>query len=789
MTNAGKAPGGPGSAPTWTSSAKDMVTTALGNSRVWVTMGHGIVNEVYWPATGWPQVRDLGFIVAGPSGWSEVKRVARYQVSWPDPHILQPQFVHEGEEYRLVLEVTPDPVRDVALVSFRLTGEDVRLYVLLAPHLGNSGEGNNARAGDDLGAWKGAHALCLVSDCGFSRSSAGYVGVSDGWQDFARNGRMTWTYDEATEGNVALLGELRENEGTLGLGFSQTVEGARTLARSSLSRGYAAVRRRFVEGWRQWQKTLTIPEAPAHIKREAFISAITLKVHEDRTFPGSIVASLSVPWGNSSDSSGGYHLVWPRDCVEAGLALFACGQIQDARRMLSYLVATQTADGRWYQNTFPDGRPFWSGIQLDEVGFPIILAAKLTEENALVGLGGVAAMVRSAARYILHNGPITPQDRWEENAGFSPFTLAIEIAALIGAAEFLEGEERRYALSLADYWNERVEDWTYVVGGAFDARFGVSGYYVRIGPSPAAGGLGGRVTLANRGGESAPADAIVGTEFLHLVRLGLRPADDPRIQNTCRVTDALLGVETPNGVAYHRYNDDGYGEYADGRPFDGSGIGRAWPLLTGERGHFEVQLGRDPLPYLEAMTRMTGPTGLIPEQVWDSAPLPARRLEPGKPTGSAMPLVWAHAEFLKLACARQQKRPLDMLKCVEHHYRWEVPPSRRWHWRRDVPFDAMPKDRDLLIEMPDPFLLHLGFDGWHGIEDRRSTPLPFGWHGVELTRAELARREVLDFTFYLIDAARWEGRDYHVRLAVSEKSEEPKKREVVAPAEVDHGAA
>jgi glucoamylase len=788
MMKASKAPGAPGSAPTWTTSAKDMVTTALGNSRVWVTLGYGIVNEVYWPATGTPQIRDLGFIVAGPSGWFEVKRVARYQVSWPETNVLLPQFIHEGEGYRLVLEVTPDPLRDVALVSFRLTGEDVRLYVLLAPHLSNSGEGNNARAGDDLVGWKGEHALCLVSDCSFSRSSAGYVGVSDGWQDFARNGRMTWTYGEATEGNVALLGELRENEGTLGLGFSETVEGARTLARSSLGRGYAAIRRRFIDGWREWQKTLTIPEAPAQVRREAFVSAIILKIHEDRTYPGSVVASLSVPWGNSSDSSGGYHLVWARDCVEAGLALFACGQVSDTRRMMSYLVATQTADGRWYQNTFPDGRPFWTGIQLDEVAFPVILAAKLAEENALVGLGGIGPMVRSAARYILHNGPITPQDRWEENAGFSPFTLAVEIAALIGAAEFLEGEERSYALSVADYWNERIEDWTYVVGGAFAARFGVSGYYVRIGPPPAEGGLRGRVTLANRGGESVPADTIVGLEFLHLVRLGLRAATDPRIQNTCRVTEALLRVDTPNGAAYHRYNDDGYGEHADGSPFDGSGIGRAWPLLTGERGHFEVQLGRDPLAYLEAMTRMAGATGLIPEQVWDSAPLPARGLEPGKPTGGAMPLVWAHAEFLKLVCARQDKRPLEMLKCVERHYRQPSPRSGRWHWRRDVPFDAIPKDRELLIEMPAPFLLHLGFDGWHGIEDRRSMPLAFGWHGVTLTRNELARREVLDFTFYLIDAARWEGRDYHVRLAVSEKSEAPRKREVVAPGHGDDGA-
>jgi glucoamylase len=771
MSEASKAPGGPGSRPTWTTSAKDMVTTALGTSRVWVTLGYGIVNEVYWPATGKPQIRDLGFIVAGPSGWFEVKRVVRYRISLPERCVPLPQIVHDGDGYRLVLEVAPDPLRDVVLVSFRLTGEGLRLYVLLAPHLGNSGERNNARAGEDLEAFKGENALSLVSDGGFSRASAGYVGVSDGWQDFSQNGRMTWTYGEANDGNVALLGELRENQGTLALGFSETIEGACTLARSSLSEGYAAIRRRFVEGWQEWGKSLVIPEAPAEVEREAFVSAIVLKVHQDRTYPGSIVASLSVPWGNASDSSGGYHLVWARDCVEAGLALFAVGEVDDARRMLSYLVATQSADGRWCQNSFPDGRPFWSGIQLDEVGFPILLAAKLAEENALAGLGGVGDMVRSAACYILHNGPVSPQDRWEENAGFSPFTLAIEIASLIGAAEFLEEEERNYALSLADYWNERVEDWTYVTQGAFSARFDVSGYYVRIGPPTVQGGLMGRVNVANRCGDSAPADALVGMEFLYLVRLGLRAAGDPRIQNTCKVADALLRVETPMGVAYHRYNDDGYGEHADGAPFDGNGIGRAWPLLTGERGHFEMLRGSDPLPYLETMTRMTGPSGLIPEQVWDSSPLPARGLEPGKPTGSAMPLVWAHAEFLKLLCARRQMRPLEMLKSVEDHYRGRSARSGQWHWRADVPFDVLPADRDLVIEMPAPFLLHLGFDGWQASEDRPATPLPFGWHGVALAQSELARRGVLDFTFYRIDEARWEGRDYHVRLAAGGRSD------------------
>ena len=776
MPSLSTAPGRPGSRPTWTSSAKDMVITALGTSRVWITLGYGIVNEVYWPATGKPQMRDLGFIVAGPSGWFEVKRVNRYRISVPPNFLPLPQIIHEGDGYKLVLEVTPDPLRDVVLISFRLTGDGMRPYVLLAPHLDNDGEHNNARAEEDLGAWKGDNALCLLSNCGFSRSSAGYVGVSDGWQDFYQNGRMTWTYGEATDGNVALLGELQETEGTLALGFAETLEGARTLACSSLSDGYSSIRGRFVEGWREWGKTLVIPDAPAEVKREAYLSAAVLKVHQDRTYPGAVIASLSVPWGNSSDSSGGYHLVWPRDCVEAGLALLAVGQVDEARTMLSYLIAIQAPDGHWSQNGFPDGRPFWTGVQLDEVGFPVILAAKLAEQNALVGVGGVEAMIRAAVGYIAHNGPISPQDRWEENAGFSPFTLGIEIVALIAAAEFLDGEEQDYLLSLADCWNERIEDWTYVAQGALATQFDVDGYYVRIGPPAAQCGLRGRVDLRNRSDESLPAGALIGMEYLYLVRLGLRAAEDPRVQDTLKVTDAVLKVETPQGVAYHRYNGDGYGEQADGGPFDGLGIGRAWPLLTGERGHFELQLGRDPLPYLEMMTRMTGPSGLIPEQVWDAPSLPERGLEMGKPTGSAMPLVWAHAEFLKLLCAREKERPLELLKSVEEHYRGQSAKPGRWHWRSDTPFDELPANRDLLVEMPTPFILHLGFDGWQGIEDRPSTPLPFGMHGVHLTRAEFALRRVLDFTCYFVKEAQWEGVDHHVSIASSEKGEPQRKR-------------
>jgi glucoamylase len=365
-----------------------MVTTALGPSRVWATLGHGIVNEIYWPSAGQPQVRDLGFIVTTPAGWYEVKRVARYQLFLPKPYIPLPRVVHEGEGYRLELEVAPDPLRDAILVAFRLTGDGASLYVLLAPHLDGSGQHNNARAGDDLLAWKNRNALDLASDCGFARTSAGYVGYSDGWQDFARHGDMRWCFDEALDGNVALMGELAASEGVLALAFAGTLEGARTLARSSLHQGFDSVRRSFVARWETWARGLAIPDAPEEIRREAYLSAMVLKVHEGRTYPGAVVASLSVPWGNTSDNHGGYHLVWTRDAVEAGLALLSAGQIADARRMLAYVMATQQPDGGWSQNGFPDGRPFWTGILLDEVGFPILLAAKLHEQGSLDGLKG-----------------------------------------------------------------------------------------------------------------------------------------------------------------------------------------------------------------------------------------------------------------------------------------------------------------------------------------------------------------------------------------------------------------
>ncbi len=753
--------GRPGIAPTWTSGRKDLVTTALGPSRLWASLGYGILNEVYWPATGQPQLRDLGFIVAGQNFWVEVKRAATYHVSTPEPYIPLPLVVHEGEGYRLSLEFLPDPLRDVLLISFRLEGEGLRLYPLLAPHLGMSGWNNTAWTDDGLFAQRDGLTLCLLAAPPFNRMSAGYVGSSDGWQDFARNGRMTWTFARADEGNVALIGEIEAGAGTLALGFGTSPAAARTLAASSLAEGWSNIRERFTSAWRDWGHHLKLPEVSKSLASEACLSATMLKVHEDRTFPGAIVASLSIPWGNTSNDPGGYHLVWPRDAVEAGFGLLAAGEIEDAGRLLAYLAATQNADGGWCQNFFPSGRPHWTGVQLDEVGFPILLAARLRELD-LPDSPQTVRMVRQAVAYLVRHGPVSPQDRWEENPGASPFTLGVEVVALVAAASYLEEPERRYVLALADCWNQRIEEWTYVRNTPLSRQLAVEGYYVRIGPSFQQGGLRGRVEVRNTPGEVVPAEALVGMEFIYLARFGLRDANDQRMRDSLKVIDAVLRVDTPCGPSYHRYNGDGYGEYDDGRPFDGHGVGRSWPLLSGERGHMALLQGEDPLPYLEAMACMTGPCGLIPEQVWDGDPIPEHGLVPGKPTGSAMPLVWAHAEFLKLLVAREKGQPLERLELVQQRYRGKVPRAATWFWRSDVPFEA-PAGRSLVIEDGEAFTLHFGFDGWQEIQDRPSEWLGFGMCGVRFSWKELVGHHAIDFT-RLYAAGRWEGQDHQVAI-------------------------
>jgi glucoamylase len=689
-----EAPGEPGIPPSWCSSAKDMVGCALDSSRVWFTLGHGIVNEVYYPRIDIPQIRDLGFIVADDKGfWVEVKRLNDYELSLAGPGIPAVKVVHNHPRFTLTLRITPDPQRDVLLIETNLDGDaQLHPYVLLAPHLGGTGHDNHAWADRHRGrrilwAEQGPFALALVASDprqrdGFGPSSAGFVGVSDGWSDFSHNGAMQWQYDHAGPGNAALMGRLPRSA-VLALGFGSSKESAATLALSALPRQFEEPWQRQIAAWESWhgqcQHQLTATaDLPESLRNQLLLSAMVLRVHQDQTYPGAMVASLSIPWGNIRDERGGYHLVWPRDLVECAGALLALGADDKAREILRYLIATQNEDGHWCQNQWLGGKSFWEGVQLDEAAFPVLLADALIEREALDDIN-VEDMVRRALSFIAHNGPASDQDRWEENAGVNTYTLTICIAALVAGSHFLPDDERDTALALADFWNSRIEDWTAVYGTPLAHRHDVKGYYVRTEPRRALideEAMHETLPIKNRLQDpELKAEEQIGNDFLQLVRFGLRQADDPLIKSSIKVADALLRVDTPNGPAWHRYNGDGYGEHEDGSPFDGSGVGRAWPLLTGERGHYELAAGNSPLPYLQAMADMSGQGGMISEQIWDGEALAKSGLYPGRPTGSAMPLAWAHAEFIKLAHSWTIKRPFDRPSPV-----WE-----RYHGRRSVP--------------------------------------------------------------------------------------------------------
>ena len=211
---------------------------------------------------------------------------------------------------------------------------------------------------------------------------------------------------------------------------------------------------------------------------------MVLRAHQDKTYPGAMVASLSVPWGNTKEEREGYHLVWPRDLVECAGALLAVGATREAGNTLRYLRATQLADGHWNQNQWLGGKPYWTGIQLDETALPVLLAAALAERDALEGTE-VADMVLRALSFIVRQGPASDQDRWEESAGLNTFTLAACIAALVGGAQFLPADARELALDFADYWNSRLEDWTAVRDTPLAQQFGIPGYYVRVAPPQA----------------------------------------------------------------------------------------------------------------------------------------------------------------------------------------------------------------------------------------------------------------------------------------------------------------
>ena len=791
------APGWPGIEPRWTSSAKSGVGTALSrHSRVWFTLSHGILNEIYFPRVDQACTRDQGLIVTdGSSFFSEEKRHCKFENRPCEPGIPLYELINTCNQgrYRIKKEILTDPYRNVVLQKVRFqplqgTLADYHVHALLAPHLANFGYGNTGWVGDYKGvpmlfAQRDGCALAFACSVPWRKLSAGFAGSSDGWQDLSQHYQMTWKYTRAENGNIALTSEIdltaHNGEFVLALGFGSIWSEAGQQALSTLLENYEAIREHYVMHWRDWHKRLINLDEPQRDHDLYRASMAVLRSHESKDFLGGTIASLSIPWGfNKGDEDlGGYHLVWPRDLVETAGGFLAAGAIEDAMRVLRYLEVTQEADGRWAQNLWLDGRPYWGGLQMDEAALPILLVDLLCRKapEAMEEPSRWWPMVRKAAGFLARNGPVTQQDRWEEDAGYSPFTLAVEVAALLAAAEIADevaqSAAAMYLRDTADAWNDNIERWTYAIGSDLARQIGVEGYYVRIAPPEtdcAASPLQGFVPIKNRPPDHSMEEAthVISPDSLALVRFGLRAPDDPRIVNTIKVIDALLRVRLPQGPCWYRYNGDGYGEHEDGSPFDGTGIGRAWPLLAGERAHYELAAGRrdSAEALLRVMEYSTEGSRLIPEQVWDAPEIPERELFTGKPSGSACPLVWAHAEYIKLRRSLRDGTIFDQPPQTVQRYVFEKRRCTIFTWRFNNKPRSIPCGKTLRLDLLSPAMVHWSFDGWQTAQDSNTWDTGLGVHVVDLPTEKLTVGRQIVFTFYWIKENRWHGADFSVTV-------------------------
>lgn len=751
----GEAFGTPGMQPRWTSSVKDAVGTSYAaSSRIWFTCSHGILNELYHPTIDRAQVRDMEFLITdGETFTHEEKRDLESEFEYIHPEALGVRYVNSDPEgrYSLSKEIICDPHHSVVLQRVRLAGHSdllprLKVYALLAPHLNGGGAGNCARAVDLAGtnvlmAWKDEWSLAMAASCGFSRMSCGFVGVSDGWRDLMENFRMDWEFGSAMNGNVAVMGELDLTgkiaptdgpvsavEFTVAIGIGAGHHTAAQKTMGALASPYEDLRKRFIEQWQRAANPEWLAKKAQDGGKLMRASHNVLLAHEDKTFSGAFVASASIPWGQvkGDDDLGGYHLVWTRDMVQTASALLACGRAETARRALVYLACTQQADGGFAQNFWIDGTPYWSGKQLDEVAFPIILAWRLWKADGLGGLN-IFPFVERAAGCLVRHAPITHQERWEENSGYSPSTLAAVIGGLICAAELARAHDAdelgQFLEEYADWIEGHLEDWTVTNNGVLHPD--VQRHYMRIRP-PECGetyaheGCGNeKIRLANRPPGTRyefEAREIIDGGFLELVRYGVRKASDPLIVDSLKVVDAVLRRELPQGPGWLRYNFDGYGQRPDGGPYEGWGQGRVWPLLTGERAHYELAAGNDIAPLIRAYERFATCGQMMPEQVWDEASRPERHLRFGQPAGSAVPLVWAHAEYLKLLRSTVDGKVFDRIEPVYERYcerNGNVSPNHgiEIHSRRR-PAQAIDAGRTLRILDERKFDVLWTGDGW-----------------------------------------------------------------------------
>ena len=607
----------------------------------------------------------------------------------PLRHSLGFRQVTKTGRWRLTKTWITDPARATVLARVRfesLSGRPLKLFVLADPAPGDDGnDDRGTSAYDALVASDDDAASAVMAEPRLHATSSGYRGTaSDPWTDLQDDKELTG-YDADAPGNVVqgarteLNGRPGRRTMTLAIGFGGDGAAASATASRSLERRFADARQRYNAGWGRYLDSLKAPpDSVAGMKDLYEQSLMVLAASEDKTYRGASIAAPNMPWVwgtltlEKHEFSGPYHLVWPRDFYHAATAQKTAGDDAAATRLVDFLWDVQKADGSFWQNTRVDGTPYWTSEQMDEISLPIVLAWWLGRDKQ-----DDWAHIQRAADYVMANGPDTGQERWENQGGWSPNTIATEIAGLVCAAAVARknGDAAKAAAyeARADEWESKVEDWTATDNGPYEPR----PYYLRITKeaSPGAGPDPNAATMYALG-DNFPRDVdqreIVDNSFLGLVLFGVKPWDDQTVLNSLEVGDASTAADTPSGRIWHRFTFDGYGETADGGDWDifptaaRQTFGRAWPLLAGERGEYELLAGQDATPRLETIANTANDGLMLPEQVWDGRPpldQPA-----GKGTRSATPLAWTHAQFVRLAWSIDKGEPVERPSIVACRY-------------------------------------------------------------------------------------------------------------------------
>ncbi|WP_096086351.1 glucan 1,4-alpha-glucosidase [Agaribacterium haliotis] len=723
-------------------------------SKLWFSVAEGVLTETMYGMIHEAQLKDMQLVVVGDD-FVDVENTATnseidylYKDAQGRPLSLAYKIVNTDKQglYSIEKHIFTDPERDVLWhrVIFKPKQAGLRLFVYANPHIGNTGEGDRARVVSEkntqsLYASQGEQVMGLYAGAALANASVGFVGVSDLLSDLADN-KLDWQYTSSSEqsGNVALAAELISNDDfsspiDILLSFAGSEQQAKYAAEQSRQRGYEKVLAAYngigdSVGWQDYLVSLDSLDTLAAESLDGgallYASALVLKAQEDKTHSGALIASLSNPWGDkvsAAQSSTGYKAVWPRDFYQCAMAFLALGDSDTAKVAFSYLKKIQVGEqmpenkgqGGWFlQKTHVDGTIEWVAVQLDQTAMPLMLAWKLWQLEVLSEQElayWYEQMLKPAADFLVTGGkvnidwnhydlrpPYTQQERWEEQKGYSPSTIAATIAGLVAAADIAQAQgdlaaHKRW-LQAADNYEASLEQLTFTTSGHFREQGGNGRYYLRINASSDPNDNG---PLEDRNGRGVIYEKnILDGGFLELVRYGVRAPDNSYVLDSLPELDNqqlehkyrvkyLFEHEGKELPGWRRYGEDGYGEdttqgmaYSEGGKHRPSQRGRVWPFFSGERGHYELAAAGENADitelrntYVAAMEFFANEGLMLPEQVWDGVGSSGKRqFNKGQGTNSATPLAWTHAEYVKLLRSLHDVKVWDHYSIVADRY-------------------------------------------------------------------------------------------------------------------------